>query len=81
MSAMRGNQDRTQLPVLVARAIELEAGFRVGILPKLGGWDDQDPNDIRLIRLASNARATREAVERKKLEVERKRKQGLKARR
>ncbi len=59
------------MSVLAARAVELESVFRVGILPRAGGWDDQDPDDVFLIRQASNARSTREAVERRKRESKR----------
>lgn len=60
-----------KLPVLVARAIELESGYRVGILPRAGGWDNQDPDDISLIRIAANVRTIREGVERKSRESRR----------
>jgi hypothetical protein len=72
MSALGENPTHSALPILVARAVELESGYRLGILPNVGGWDDQDPKDIVLIRLASNTRSARERVERRKQEAKRK---------
>jgi hypothetical protein len=72
MGALAENPTHSSLPVLVARAVELETGYRMGILPRAGGWDDQDPEDIKLIRLASNIRSSRERVERRKQEAKRK---------
>ncbi len=71
MGALRENPSGSRVSVLTARAVELEAAFRNGVLPRAGGWYDQDPDDIILIRVASNARAIREAIEAKKRESKR----------
>lgn len=47
---------------LAARAVRLEGLVGVGILPRSGGWDEQDWVDIYLIDLATEVRSTREAV-------------------
>ncbi len=71
MGALRENPSGSQVSVLTARAIELEAAFRNGVLPRAGGWDDQEENDIILIRRASHARVIREVAEAKKRESRR----------
>ena len=51
---------------LVRKAVELEVNYSRGILPLAGGWYDQDPLDIQLIKLASQARAEREGINQQK---------------
>lgn len=47
---------------------------RVGILPRAGGWLDQDAEDVLLINLASAARNERMVINQQKQERRAKRK-------
>ena len=53
---------------LARRAVQLVSNWDLGILPKAGGYDDQDAFDIELLEFALQARAERQAIEQQKAE-------------
>lgn len=57
---------KVTVSILTSRVAEMEANYRNGVLPRPGGWFDQDQVDVEAIRIAASARSHREGINQQK---------------